>query len=101
MSARRVDTCGRGGSFLKRTGNALDISSGMRMQDLKLRVQRADYAVDTTLVAEAMLRHAVTYRRCWNPRIAWATPADSSVTPTGGPSSTVPIHVNGAADSAA
>jgi hypothetical protein len=95
-----VDTCGRGESFLKRTANALDISSGMRMQDLKLRVQRADYAVDATLVAEAMLRHAVTYRRCWNPRIAWALPADSNMT-SGGPSSTVPIQVNGAADSAA
>jgi hypothetical protein len=98
--AAPANTCGRGASFLKREGDPLDISSGMRMQDLKSRVQRADYTVDTTLVAEAMLRHAVTYRRCWNPRTAWATPADSNLT-SGGPSRTVPIQLNGAADSAA
>jgi hypothetical protein len=87
-------------ALLKHDDGALDTSPGMRMQELKLRVQLADYAVDPALVAEAMLRHAVSHRRCWNPRTAWATPADSS-TRSPGPSWTVPIQVTGAADSAA
>lgn len=85
---------------LKRCEDPLDTSRGMRMQDLKLRVERADYVVDPVLVAEAMLRHAVSQRRCWKPRACWTTPADSSCTP-GGPSRTTPIHVSPAADSAA
>ena len=85
---------------LKRDDDPLDISRGMRMQELKLRVQRADYVVDPALVAEAMLRHAVSHRRCWNPRAAWAAPAERNST-SGGPSRTAPIHVNGAADSTA
>jgi hypothetical protein len=86
--------------LLKHDGDALDTSRGMLMQELKRRVQRADYIIYPALVAEAMLRHAVSYRRCWNPRTSWATPPDSNVT-WGGPSRTMPIHVNGAADSAA
>jgi hypothetical protein len=85
---------------LKRDRDALDISGGMRMQDLKLRIERADYAVDPALVAEAMWRHAVSHRRCWKPRSGWATPADSSAT-SAGPSRATPIQVSGAADSAA
>ena len=87
-------------SELKRGRDRLDTCSGMRLQEIKLRVQRADYVVDPALVAEAMLRHAVSHRRCWKPRAAWATPADSSSTP-GGPSRTTPIQVTRAADSAA
>ena len=85
---------------LKHDANLLDTCRGMRTQELKLRIQRADYVVDPALVAEAMLRHAVSYRRCWNPRMDWATPADISVT-FGGPSATRPIQVSGTADSAA
>jgi len=85
---------------LKHGGRALDTSPGMRMQELKLRVQLADYAVDPALVAEAMLRRAVSHRRCWNPRTAWTAPADSS-TRSAGPARTVPTQVTGAADSAA
>jgi len=85
---------------LKRGGAALDTSRGMRMQELKLQIQTADYVIDSALVAEAMLRHAVSHRRCWNPRAVWAMPAASSSTP-GGPAPTVPIQVNGAADAAA
>ena len=85
---------------LKRDGDTLDTSRGMLMRELKLRVQRADYIIYPALVAEAMLRHAVSHRRCWNPRTAWATPADSSTRPAG-PSWTVPIQVTDAADSAA
>lgn len=85
---------------LKRDGDSLDTSRGMRMQEIKHRVQRADYTVDPALVAEAMLRHAVSHRRCWKPRAVWAMPANSRST-WGRPSTTAPIQVNGAADSAA
>lgn len=88
------------GFELKRSGDPLDTSSGMRMQEIKLRVQRADYVVDPVLVAEAMLRHAVSHRRCWKPRATWATPSNCSWT-AGGPSATTPIQVSDAADSAA
>ena len=84
---------------LKRGGRALDTSRGMRLQEIKLRVQSADYAVDAVLVAEAMLRHAISHRRCWNPDALWATPAVSSSTP-GRPARTTPTQVNGAADAA-
>lgn len=85
---------------LKHDAAALDTCRGMRMQELKLRIQRADYVVDPALVAEAMLRRAVSYKRCWNPRTDWATPADFSAT-SGGPSATLPIQVSGTAESAA
>lgn len=85
---------------LKPDAAVLDTCRGMRMQELKLRIQRADYVVDPALVAEAMLRHAVSYKRCWNPRTDWATPARFSAT-FGGPSVTLPIQVSGTADSAA
>lgn len=85
---------------LKPDAEALDTCRGMRMQELKLRIQRADYVVDPALVAEAMLRHAVSYKRCWNPRTDRAMPAELSAT-SGGPSATLPIQVSGTADSAA
>ncbi len=85
---------------LKLMTDRLDTSRGMRMQELKQRVQREDYVVDPVLVAEAMLRRAVTHRRCWKPRTACALPPDSNTT-SGGSSFTAPIHVSGAADSAA
>jgi hypothetical protein len=85
---------------LKRGRVALDTPCGMTMREIKQRVQSADYAIDSTLVAEAMLRHAVSHRRCWNPRAVWAMPAASSSTPDG-PARTLPIQVNGAADAAA
>ncbi len=88
------------GDELKRDGDAFDIPRRMRMQEIKRRVERADYVVDPGLVAEAMLRHALSHRRCWKPSTDWTTPADSSSTPAG-PSPTAPIQVNGAADSAA
>jgi len=85
---------------LKDRGGALDIADGMRLQELKLRVQRADYVVDPALVAAAMLRHAVSQRRCWKPRVACTTPPDCS-TSCGGPPRAMPIQVSGAADRAA
>ena len=85
---------------LKDDGVSLDTAAGMRLQELKLRVARADYVVDPALVAAAMLRHAVSQRRCWKPRVACATPSASSTT-SGGPSRTRPIQVSDAADSAA
>ena len=85
---------------LKDNGVSLDTAAGMRLQELKLRVARADYVVDPALVAAAMLRHAVSQRRCWKPRVVCATPADSSTT-SGAPSRTLPIQVSDVADSAA
>ena len=85
---------------LKHDAEALDMAAGMRLQELKLRVRRADYVVDPGLVAAAMMRHAVSQRRCWNPRAASATPADRSLT-SAAPSLTAPIQVIVAADSAA
>ena len=87
-------------SPLKPGDGTFDTAAGMRLQDLKLRVERADYTVDPALVAAAMLRHAVSQRRCWKPAVVCAAPADSSTT-SGGPPRTSPIHVSGAADSAA
>ena len=84
---------------LKDRGGALDNADGMRLQELKLRVRRADYVVDPALVAAAMVRHALSQRRCWNPRVVCAAPAASSTT-SAGPSRTAPIHVRAAADSA-
>lgn len=85
---------------LKRSGQAFDTSDGMRLQELKLRVQRADYVVDPGVVARAMIRRALSQRRCWKPLTVCAMPSASSVTP-GGPSQTVPIQLSEAADSAA
>lgn len=85
---------------LKRSVEPLDSSPTMRAQEIRSRVQRADYAIDPALVAQAMLRHAISHRRCWKPRAACATPADSSSTPPG-PSQTTPIQVSCTADSAA
>jgi hypothetical protein len=87
-------------SALKKTGAALDSDRGMRTQELKLRVQRADYVVDPALVAAAIIRHAISHRRCWKPRTVRRTPPALSTT-SGGPSPTVPTQVSGAADSAA
>jgi hypothetical protein len=85
---------------LKENGTAFDSDRAMRLQELKMRVQRADYEVDPPTVAVAMIRHAVSQRRWWNPRTFCATPPAFS-TSAGGPAATVPIHVSGAADSAA
>lgn len=85
---------------LKPDAHALDTCHGMRTQDLKLRIERANYEIDPAVVAEAMLRRAVSYRRCWNPRTDLTVPADLSST-FGGPSRTLPIQVSGAADCAA
>ncbi len=85
---------------LKPGDHAFDTAAGMRLQELKLRVARADYVVDPALVAAAMLRRAVSQRRCWKPRAVCAAPADSSTT-SGAPARTLPIHVSAAADSAA
>ena len=87
------------GDPLKHDADPLDTCRGMRTQELKLRIQRADYAVDPALVAEAMLRHAVSYKRCWKPCTDWATPREFSAT-LGGPSATLPIQVSGTADAA-
>lgn len=87
------------GARLKFGVSALD-TPAMRLQELKLRVQRAEYVIDPAVVAAAMLRHALSQRRCWNPRAVCATPAESSLT-SGAPSLTIPIQVSGAAASAA
>jgi hypothetical protein len=84
---------------LKHAAPTLDSDGGMRMQELKLRVQRADYVVDPAVVAAAIIRHAISHRRCWNPRTVCGIPAALSTT-SGGPSLTLPIQVSGAADSA-
>ena len=85
---------------LKDDGDPLDTAAGMRLQELKLRVARADYVVDPALVAAAMLRRAVSQRRCWKPRAVRGVPADISTT-SGAPARTRPIQVSDAADSAA
>jgi hypothetical protein len=87
-------------SALKQTVRPLDSGPGMRTQELKLRVQRADYIIDPAIVAAAVIRHAISHRRCWNPRTVCATPAALSTT-SAGPSETAPIQVSAAADSAA
>ena len=82
-------------SALKATAHALDSDRAMHTQELKLRIQRADYDIDPAMVALAMMRHAVSQRRWWNPCTSLRTPPARSTT-SGGPSSTVPIQVNGA-----
>lgn len=84
---------------LKPRDGALDSCPAMRIQELRLRIQRADYVIDPRLVAEAMFRHALSHRRWWNPVAVCARPAASMVT-SGWPAATDPIHVNGAASSA-
>jgi hypothetical protein len=90
----------RAGAALKRDPVALDSCHAMRIHELKLRIARADYVVDPVAVAEAMLRHAVSHRRWWNPIALCAIPPADSAT-SGRPATTDPIHVNGAASSAA
>ncbi|MEA2137251.1 MAG: hypothetical protein QOG56_401 [Solirubrobacteraceae bacterium] len=85
---------------LKRDPPLLDSCRAMRTQELRLRIQRADYVVDPLAVAEAMLRHALSHRRWWNPIAVRSTPPDDSAT-WGSPATTDPIHVNGTAASAA
>ena len=72
----------------------------MRTHELKLRIERADYDVDPFILAEAMLRHAISQRRWWNPVADRATPAADSTT-SGEPALTSPIHVNRTAAAAA
>lgn len=85
---------------LKRGGGALDSCRAMRIHELRLRIQRADYVIDPVIVAEAMFRHALSQRRWWNPIAACGRPA-ASMTTSGWPATTEPIHVNGTASSAA
>ena len=88
------------GTALKRGATALDSAIAMRIHDIRLRFERAEYSVDPHAVADAMLRHAISHRRCWNPAGVRATPPADSRTP-GGPSTTEPTHVSGVARSAA
>ena len=85
---------------LKRDLRLLDSGRAMRTHELKLRIERADYDVDPFVLAEAMLRHAISHRRWWNPVAVRATPPADSAT-SGAPAMTEPIHVNGTASSAA
>jgi hypothetical protein len=93
------NTCPYSSAALKRTEVALDIKGGMRTEELKLRVQRADYVVDPAAVAEAMLRHAVSHRRWWNPSAGCSMPREHRTAP-GAPATTSPTQVNAAADAA-
>ena len=85
---------------LKGDLRALDSRRAMRTHELKLRIERADYDVDPRVLAEAMLRHAISHRRWWNPVAACDTPCADSTT-SGEPETTLPIHVNGTAAAAA
>jgi hypothetical protein len=89
-----------GGVPLKRETVALDSCHAMRTHELKLRIQRADYVIDPVAVAEAMLRHALSHRRWWNPIAVRVIPPADSIT-SGWPATADPIQVNGAARSAA
>jgi len=88
------------GDALKCDGAVLDSPLAMRIHDLSLRVARSEYSVDPHVVADAMLRHAISHRRWWNPDGLRATPPADSATP-GGPAPTAPTHVSDAASSAA
>ena len=83
------------GAALKHEAILFDSCLVMRTHELKQRIQRADYDVDPVLVAEAMLRHAVSQRRWWNPVADCSMPPAVSTT-CGPPSTTDPIHVSGA-----
>jgi hypothetical protein len=85
---------------LKGGDGALDSCRAMRTQELRVRIQCADYVVDPVLVAEAMFRHALSHRRWWNPIAVCALPAASMIA-SGWPATTDPIQVKGAASSAA
>ena len=85
---------------LKCDARALDSGHAMRTQELKRRIELAEYVVDPAAVADAMLRRALSQRRWWNPLADCSTPASDSTTP-GAPELTPPTHVSGAADSAA
>jgi hypothetical protein len=71
----------------------------MRLHELKTRVQRAEYHVDPATVAAALIRHAISHRRWWNPHTSILTPLALN-TASAGPARTLPIQVTGAADSA-
>lgn len=77
---------------LKSADREPDDLLAMRMQEIKRRIQRSEYVVDPRMVAEAMLRHAISYRRWWNPRKACATPAEVRFT-VGEPAETRPTQV--------
>lgn len=98
--SREATPADRARPALKGDAPALDTGRGMRTRELKLRIARAEYVIDPRAVAEAMLRHAISHRRWWNPDAACLTPPADSTT-CGGPATTVPIHVNAAAASAA
>ena len=100
MSPGDMTPADRAGPALKRERDALDSASVIRTQELKLRIEQSEYTIDPNAVAAAMLRHAVSQRRWWNPTASRATPSSVSATP-GAPSATDPIHVSGAASSAA
>lgn len=53
----------------------------MHVHEIKRRVDESEYEVDPRLVAEAMLRHAISYRRWWNPRSTVLMPAEARFTP--------------------
>jgi hypothetical protein len=62
-------------SPLKRSGGVLDSCHEMRLDELKLRIQRSDYVIDPAAVAEAMLRHALVARRAFGrPGACWTSP---------------------------
>lgn len=84
---------------LKDRGASLDEELKMRLRELERRVRRADYEIDPRTIAHAMLRRAVSHRRCWKPASAWRLPPALSAT-SAGPSPTLPIQVSGAAASA-
>ena len=69
------------GSALKRATRALDSRRAMRTQELKRRIELAEYVVDPEAVADAMLRHAVSQRRWWNPLADCSMPSSDSSTP--------------------
>ena len=94
--SERVTPADWAAAALKRGPCALDSGRAMRTHELKLRIERADYDVDPFILAEAILRHAISHRRWWNPVAACGTPPDDSAT-SGEPATTPPIHVNGTA----
>lgn len=57
----------------------------MHVKEIKRRVTEHEYEVDPRLVADAMLRHAISYRRWWNPHSTCLTPADARLTPGDSP----------------
>ena len=99
MTGRTTPADGTGAP-LKRGPAALDSGSAMRTHELKLRIQRADYVVDPVAVAGAMLRHALSHRRWWNPIALRSVPPTDSTTP-GSPATTEPIHDSATRSSAA